>query len=128
MRIRKQFKFEAAHVLPWHPGKCARLHGHSYRLEVTLQGPLQSEGPSRGMVEDFDMIARVVEREVIAVLDHRSLNDFMENPTAEVIAGWIWSRLAGHFPRLDEVRLWETVTNCAILRRSDAEAGQGPVP
>lgn len=128
MRIRKQFTFEAAHVLPWHPGKCARLHGHSYRLEVTLQGPLQSEGPSRGMVEDFDAISRVVEREIIAELDHCSLNDLMENPTAEVIARWIWSRLAGHFPHLDEVRLWETATNCAILRRSDAEAGQGPVP
>jgi 6-pyruvoyltetrahydropterin/6-carboxytetrahydropterin synthase len=123
MRIRKQFKFEAAHVLPWHLGKCARLHGHSYLLEITLQGPLQSEGPSRGMVEDFDVIAQVIEREVIAVLDHRSLNDFMENPTAENIARWIWSRIAGHFSRLDEVRLWETATNCAILRRTDVDAG-----
>ena len=123
MRIRKQFKFEAAHILPWHPGKCARLHGHSYRLDVTLLGPLQSDGPSRGMVEDFDTISRVVEREIIDVLDHRSLNDFLENPTAEAIACWIWQRIIDHLDRLDELTLWETATACAILRRSDTEAG-----
>ncbi len=119
MRIRKQYKFEAAHILPWHPGKCARLHGHSYRLDVTLQGPLQTDGPSRGMVEDFDTISQVVEREVISTLDHRSLNDFLENPTAEAIACWIWQRLAPHLHRLEELTLWETATACAILRRSD---------
>ena len=107
MRIRKQFKFEAAHVLPWHPGKCARLHGHSYRLDVTLKGTLQSDGPSRGMVEDFDTISTVVEREIIARLDHRSLNDLLENPTAEAIAQWIWQRIVGHLDRLEELTLWE---------------------
>lgn len=119
MRIRKQFKFEAAHVLPWHPGKCRRLHGHSYRLDVTLAGPIQHDGPSRGMVEDFDTITQVVEREIISNLDHRSLNELIENPTAEGIASWIWSRLAPQLPRLDEITVWETATACAILRRDD---------
>jgi 6-pyruvoyltetrahydropterin/6-carboxytetrahydropterin synthase len=123
MRIRKQYKFEAAHVLPWHPGKCARLHGHSYRLDVTLNGPLQEEGPSRGMVVDFDAISQIVEREIVAVLDHRSLNDFLENPTAEAIACWIWRRISPHLDRLEELTLWETATACAILRRDDVEAG-----
>jgi 6-pyruvoyltetrahydropterin/6-carboxytetrahydropterin synthase len=119
MRIRKQFKFEAAHILPYHPGKCKRLHGHSYRLDVTLHGEIQTEGPSRGMVTDFDFISETVEREILNILDHRSLNDFIENPTAEAIAAWIWSKLVLALPRLEEVTLWETATACAILRRDD---------
>ena len=119
MRIRKQFKFEAAHILPWHPGKCKRLHGHSYRVDVTLHGPVQLDGPSRGMVEDFDAISHAVEREILAVLDHRSLNEVIENPPAEAIALWIWERLETLLPRLEEVTLWETATACAILRRDD---------
>ena len=119
MQIRKHFRFEAAHVLPYHPGKCARLHGHSYRLEVAIRGPLQPEGPARGMIEDFDVIKRVVRNEAIDVLDHQSLNDFLENPTAEQIAMWIWRRLEPHLAGLDELVLWETKTSCAVIRRSD---------
>ena len=95
MQIRKSFTFEAAHVLPHHPGKCARLHGHSYRLDVALEGPLQATGPAAGMVEDFEVLSRVVEAAVIDELDHRSLNELMDNPTAENIVVWVWRRLAG---------------------------------
>lgn len=119
MQIRKHFRFEAAHVLPHHPGKCARLHGHSYRLEVAVRGPLQSEGPARGMIEDFDAIKRVVRQNVVDVLDHQHLNELIENPTAEQIAMWVWTRLDGALPGLDEIVLWETATSCAVLRRSD---------
>lgn len=121
MLIRKQFKFEAAHVLPHHAGKCSRLHGHSYRLDVTLAGPLQAGGPAAGMVVDFDELSRVLKAGVIAELDHRSLNELMPNPTAENVVAWIWSRVAPHFPQLTELVLWETATNAAILRNGDPE-------
>jgi 6-pyruvoyltetrahydropterin/6-carboxytetrahydropterin synthase len=119
MRIRKQFSFEAAHVLPYHPGKCGRLHGHSYRLDVALDGALQTSGPASGMVEDFDDVATVVQREVVARLDHSSLNDVVDNPTSELIALWIWERLAPALPGLSEVVLWETATACAVVRAAD---------
>ncbi|HXP94159.1 MAG TPA: 6-carboxytetrahydropterin synthase QueD [Candidatus Binatia bacterium] len=122
MRICKQFKFEAAHVLPHHPGKCSRLHGHSYRLEVFVDGPLHGGGPAAGMVEDFDEIARIVRAQVIDVLDHRSLNEFLENPTSELIVAWIWERLAPHLAGLAQLTLWETTTACAILSKGDVPA------
>ena len=119
MQIRKSFTFEAAHVLPHHPGKCARLHGHSYRLEVALEGPLQSEGPAAGMIEDFEVISRVVKSAVIGRLDHTYLNDLIENPTAERIVAWIWERLVPELPMLAACTLWETRTACAVLRKGD---------
>ena len=119
MQIRKNFRFEAAHVLPYHPGKCARPHGHSYRLEVAIRGPLHNDGPSRGMIEDFDILASVVRRCVIDALDHTSLNDLIDNPTCERIVAWIWERLEAALQGLDELVLWETPTCCAVLRRSD---------
>ncbi|MHB8176982.1 MAG: 6-carboxytetrahydropterin synthase QueD [Vulcanimicrobiaceae bacterium] len=119
MQIRKLFHFEAAHLLPFHPGKCASMHGHSYRLEVALRGPIQSEGPTRGMIEDFDTIASVVRADIIDALDHQTLNDLIENPTAERIILWIWRRLEPDLPSLDELVLWETATSCARLRRED---------
>jgi 6-pyruvoyltetrahydropterin/6-carboxytetrahydropterin synthase len=99
--IRKHFRFEAAHVLPHHPGKCSRVHGHSYRLEVAVRGTLQTSGPARGMVVDFDEISSVVCPLVIDRLDHSSLNDLMDNPTAEHIALWIWDPLASELAQLD---------------------------
>ncbi len=122
MQIRKQFRFEAAHVLPHHPGKCARLHGHSYRLEVALQGALQTDGPARGMIVDFDAVSAVVKPLVIERLDHASLNELMPNPTAEHIALWIWEILAPEVPQLVEVVVWETRTACAVVRAEDARA------
>jgi 6-pyruvoyltetrahydropterin/6-carboxytetrahydropterin synthase len=121
VQIRKLFRFEAAHVLPYHLGKCARPHGHSYRLEVALRGPLQADGPARGMIEDFDVVREVVHREILDALDHTSLNDTIENPTCERIVAWIWERLRQVLPGLDELVLWETATSCAVLRKSDFE-------
>lgn len=119
MQIRKRFKFEAAHVLPYHQGKCARLHGHSYCLDVAVRAELQSDGPQRGMVQDFDILAAVVTGTVINQLDHRSLNELIENPTCELILEWIWRRLKPELPTLDELVLWETASSCAVLRGSD---------
>jgi 6-pyruvoyltetrahydropterin/6-carboxytetrahydropterin synthase len=119
VQIRKSFTFEAAHVLPHHPGKCARLHGHSYRLEVVLEGPLQADGPAAGMVEDFEVVTRIVKEAVVSKLDHRSLNELIENPTAENIVVWVWQRLSHELPHLAELTLWETRKACVVLRKGD---------
>jgi len=95
------------------------VHGHSYRLEVTLRGPLRARGPARGMIEDFERVERIVVDRVLTALDHQNLNELIENPTVENIVLWIWKRLDGALLRLDELVLWETATACAVLRRSD---------
>jgi 6-pyruvoyltetrahydropterin/6-carboxytetrahydropterin synthase len=117
--IRKTFRFEAAHVLPHHPGKCARLHGHSYRFEVAVAGPLQRSGPATGMVVDFDDLSAIVRPHVVDRLDHASLNDLLVNPTAEEIALWIWAELAERVPGLVEIVVWETQNACAVVRSAD---------
>jgi 6-pyruvoyltetrahydropterin/6-carboxytetrahydropterin synthase len=119
VQIRKQFKFEAAHVLPYHDGKCSRLHGHSYRLDVTVEGSLETAGPATGMVVDFDALSHLVRAHVIDVLDHRHLNDVIDNPTSENIVLWVWRRLAPVLPLLAELTLWETANACAVLRAGD---------
>jgi len=123
VQIRKQFKFEAAHVLPHHPGKCSRLHGHSYRFEVVVEGTLQTDGPAQGMVIDFDEISTIVKPAVVERLDHASLNDLIPNPTAENIALWIWNELVPLVPGLQEIVVWETRTACAIVGTGDSEIG-----
>lgn len=110
-------------MLPFHSGKCSRMHGHSYRLDVGVRGPIQTEGPARGMIVDFDEIRRVVRETVIDALDHQTLNDFIENPTAEHIIMWVWKRLENSLAGLDELVLWETANSCAVLRRSDFHDG-----
>lgn len=95
-------------MLPKHAGKCARLHGHEYRLEVTVSGPIQVDGPADGMVMDFADMEQVVNREVISQWDHQYLNDLLSFPTtAENLAAEIFKRLSVHLP-VSRVRLWET--------------------
>ena len=86
--------FAAAHRLPDHEGKCFRLHGHTYGLEVTVAGTPQTSGPAAGMVMDFaDLRARVSEL-VVERLDHQLLNDLFDFvPTAEAVAGWAFETL-----------------------------------
>jgi 6-pyruvoyltetrahydropterin/6-carboxytetrahydropterin synthase len=115
MRVRRGFDFEAAHFLPRHPGKCRAPHGHSYRLIVTVDRPVDA---ASGMVLDFSDLKEVVRREVVDRLDHRSLNEILENPTAESIAQWIWERLAGRLPGLAEVELFET-RDCSVIYRGE---------
>ena len=113
MRVRRRFDFEAAHRLPEHPGKCRRLHGHSYALVVTVEGPID---PQSGMVLDFAELKRIVKREIVEQVDHRCLNEIIDNPTAEVVAKWSWERLAAHLPGLVEIELRETDRCSAIYR------------
>lgn len=70
MLISKEFKFEASHVLPLHPGKCSRLHGHSYGLQVYLDGPVDS---MTGFVMDYGVLSKIVHENVIDKLDHTHL-------------------------------------------------------
>jgi 6-pyruvoyltetrahydropterin/6-carboxytetrahydropterin synthase len=71
------------------------------------------------MVEDFEVVSRVVKAAVISELDHRSLNELMDNPTAENLVVWIWGRLAGELPLLAELTLWETRKACAVMKKGD---------
>jgi 6-pyruvoyltetrahydropterin/6-carboxytetrahydropterin synthase len=108
MKISQAFRFEAAHRLPnvptTHP--CSRLHGHSYRIEVHLEGPVDQ---NTGFVADFFDVERGF-ADILGALDHRCLNDVegLENPTAENIAVWIWDRLKRAIPQLSAVRVYET--------------------
>lgn len=102
--VTRTFTFEAAHQLPWHQGKCRNLHGHSYRLEVTVAGPIGDQG----IVVDFADIKRVVERDVVDVFDHRYLNDLLDNPTAELLAAEIWKTVEAADLAVGRIRLWET--------------------
>ena len=102
--VTRSFTFEAAHQLPWHPGRCRNLHGHSYRLEVTVEGGVDENG----VVLDFDDLKTVVQREVVDAYDHSFLNDLVENPTAELIAADAWKRLEASGLAPARLRLWET--------------------
>ena len=115
MRVRRRFRFEAAHRLPGHPGKCREMHGHSYELVVSVERPVDEKS---GMAIDFSDLKQIVRREVVDRLDHRCVNDLLENPTAELMAEWIWQRLAASLPGLVEVELHET-RDCSMVRRGD---------
>lgn len=126
--ITKQFRFEAAHQLPNHRGKCARLHGHSYRLEISMRGPIQPvRGESDdGMVLDLDDIKQIVQTTIIERVDHYNLNDLMPVPTtAENIAHWIWAELEAANPSfaalLYRIRLWETATGYVEISHAERE-------
>jgi 6-pyruvoyltetrahydropterin/6-carboxytetrahydropterin synthase len=108
MRITQAFTFEAAHRLPNVPAthRCHRMHGHSYRVELRLDGPVD---PVTGFVVDFfDVEAAFAP--LLARLDHYCLNeiDGLENPTAEHIAIWIWDRTKPILPLLAVVAVFET--------------------
>ncbi|AGA64754.1 Queuosine biosynthesis QueD, PTPS-I [Liberibacter crescens BT-1] len=108
MKITQAFTFEAAHHLSHLPKthKCHRMHGHSYRVEITLQGNIN---PETGFVEDFFNIESSMSH-VLALLDHQSLNDIdgLEKPSVENIALWIWNKINHTIPLLFSVRVYET--------------------
>ncbi|MGD0636088.1 MAG: 6-carboxytetrahydropterin synthase QueD [Beijerinckiaceae bacterium] len=111
MKISQAFTFEAAHRLPNVPEthRCRRLHGHSYRVELRLEGPVD---PDSGFVADFfDLEAAFAP--LLACLDHNTLNEVagLENPTAENIAIWIWERIRPVLPQISAVVVFET-PNC----------------
>ncbi len=116
MDIFREFTFEAAHRLPNAPPghKCARLHGHSFRVRVLVRGPVGAES---GWVMDFADISRAF-RPLKKRLDHRYLNDIegLDNPTSENLARWIWRRLKPELESLHAVEVRETCTSGCVYR------------
>jgi 6-pyruvoyltetrahydropterin/6-carboxytetrahydropterin synthase len=117
MEISREYGFESAHRLPNVPEghKCARLHGHSFRVTVHVEGPI---GVTSGWVMDFADLDAVV-APVVAELDHRYLNeiDGLDNPTSERLAEWLWARLEPALATLSQITVRETCTSAATLRR-----------
>jgi 6-pyruvoyltetrahydropterin/6-carboxytetrahydropterin synthase len=116
MEIYRKFTIEAAHRLPNLPEghKCRRLHGHSFRVEVRVSGPV---GEESGWVMDFADVKRAF-APLHDALDHRYLNEVegLENPTSENLARWIWVRLAPTLPGLSAVLVHETCTSGCVYR------------
>lgn len=100
--------FAAAHRLPEHEGKCCRLHGHTYGLEVAVEGTPQTSGPAAGMVMDFADLRKRVNEVVVGPLDHQLLNDIFDFvPTVEAVAAWAFGRLQDAGMPVVRVRLAE---------------------
>jgi 6-pyruvoyl tetrahydropterin synthase/QueD family protein len=102
-RVVERFKFEAAHAVIIN-GQAEEIHGHTFRLEVAVEGPLRN-----GYVMDFLELRRTVNG-ILEKLDHRNLNSLFENPTTENIALWIAGELEKRLPegvKLRRVLLWE---------------------
>ena len=110
MEIFKEFQIEAAHRLPNLPAthKCSRLHGHSFRIAVYVQG---EPGEHTGWVMDFADI-KAAFQPLFEQLDHHYLNDIqgLENPTSENLARWVWRKLESELPGLSRIVVRETCT------------------
>lgn len=110
MEIVKIFYIEAAHLLPHVPEghKCGRLHGHSFRIEIGVQGEVDQK---TGWVMDFAEI-KTAFLPIYTQLDHQYLNSIagLENPTSELLAQWIWQRLKPRLTQLSKVTVHETCT------------------
>lgn len=120
--VTKEFTFDSAHHLYAYDGACKSLHGHTYRLVVTVSGHLDE----RGFVIDFKDLKRIVEETVVDRLDHRYLNETLPpmNTTAENMVVWIFEQLEAALLRepggllVERLVLWETPTSCAEVTRT----------
>lgn len=115
----KTFTFEAAHRLPLHDGKCARLHGHSWVGTAILEAEgTQDSGPETGMVMDFGKVSAAIAGLVEMCLDHHYLNESlgMTSPTCESVARWVYQALKPRLPLLVAVRINETCTSACEYR------------
>lgn len=110
MEIFKEFQIEAAHRLPNLPDthKCSRLHGHSFRIAVYVEG---EPGEESGWIMDFSDI-KAAFQPLFEQLDHHYLNDIegLDNPTSENLARWVWRKLAPELPGLSRIVVRETCT------------------
>lgn len=128
MKVGKTFSFDAAHQLPNHDGKCRRPHGHTYKLVVEVEGPVQEpnpeiHNPKEGMVIDFADLKAIWKDELEPKLDHQDLNvtlaDVVPVTTCEMLATWIRDTFFNSLntsltpPMQVRVRLWETPTSYA---------------
>ena len=112
----KEYRFEAAHRLPEVPAghKCARLHGHSFKFELVVAGPVDAKTVwfiDYGVLDDAVM-------PLLARLDHHYLNEVegLENPTSELLARWLWERLKPSLPSLTAIAVHETCDARCVYR------------
>ena len=116
VRLSKTFSFEAAHDLPTFPPdhKCRRLHGHSFRFDVIVEGEVD---PARGYLIDYGDIKKIADP-IVKRLDHYYLNEIegLSNPTSENIAKWLWDQLRPYLPLLSEIIVYETCTSMCTYR------------
>jgi 6-pyruvoyltetrahydropterin/6-carboxytetrahydropterin synthase len=114
------FFFESAHFLPFYKGNAHNQHGHSYKMEVEVSGPVQDKGAEKGMIVDFKLLKQTVMETIVSKLDHKMLNTIFDNPTAEEMVLWIVQKLSKKIPEgilLTRVRLHETSTSFAEWRK-----------
>lgn len=112
MKVGRTYEFAASHRLPYHKGKCQHLHGHNYVLEVEVIGePFADVHPQTGMTIDFYELDEIVSDRILKRYDHKHLNDFFENPTAELMVAVFWRELAE-----------------GILEWNELDAPEGPSP
>jgi 6-pyruvoyltetrahydropterin/6-carboxytetrahydropterin synthase len=116
VRLSKSFHFEAAHDLPTFPAdhKCRRLHGHSFRFDVIVEGEVD---PAKGYLIDYGDI-KITAQPIVRLLDHYYLNEIegLSNPTSEVLAKWIFDRLKTALPQLTAIVVHETCTSACEYR------------
>jgi 6-pyruvoyltetrahydropterin/6-carboxytetrahydropterin synthase len=126
--IYKEFRFEAAHQLPHHDGKCRRLHGHSWVGRVYVRSDrIITDGAKQGMIIDYREIKKYIQPLLDEFLDHHYLNETLnlENPTCELVAKWIYERLeAAGLPGLDAVEIRETCTSGCRYKRNEEVKSQ----
>jgi 6-pyruvoyltetrahydropterin/6-carboxytetrahydropterin synthase len=119
MLLIREFTFDAAHNLTKYHGKCERLHGHTYKMAVTVEGSPDDEG----MIIDFAILKDIVNEEIVSKFDHSYLNDTIPQPTAENIARYVFMRLdraIGALNRvLRSVQVWETGESSVVFDRGD---------
>jgi 6-pyruvoyltetrahydropterin/6-carboxytetrahydropterin synthase len=112
----KTFRFDAAHSLSAAPEghKCRRLHGHGYRVDIHVTGPVDSK---RGWLMDYGDLKAVV-GPILDELDHRNLDEIPElkNSTSERLAGYIWDRIQPSLPNLSAIILWESDSSRCVYR------------
>lgn len=110
MLVGKEFTFDSAHFLPKYYGKCEKVHGHTYRLRITVDGKVGENG----LVIDFVVLKKIVKKQVLEKLDHQMINDVIEVASCENIAKWIWDHLVDLKSliqaELDDPNLPESIT------------------
>lgn len=102
MKVGRTFHFDAAHHLPNYKGKCENPHGHTYRLDVVVEGEQKEDE----LVLDFAELKKIVNEVALNKLDHKDLNEVLDNPCAENIAKWIFDELKKKM-NVVSVKLWE---------------------
>lgn len=121
MFVTKDIEIEAAHNLLAYRGKCEHLHGHRWKIQVTVKQPV---GPN-GLAFDFTELGGVLRERIFERVDHRYLNEILPQPSAENLAIWVWAQLKD-LP-LHEVKVWETATSFVTYHGDEPEM-KGPTP